>query len=483
MLMNARPALFTLIAIGATLAAASPAKADVSSDIACDKSLDCSSKGTAKLRAESREPIMSTVGTGWMPECPNGQAHCDDENIQVAVSLDLAALKTPSTEPLWSVDMQSAAVVNAAWPTPNAFELTAPAGATSDGIFKVTHTLVPSFKVYAQFGPLKREWTYNVPEESINANYNYKASNTILFAPWALEQPAINLVPAPAVTSSVLINRTVVDNQDIKMSIGLAAQTNPTFTYRTTKIALTGATTITKDTLVGQLPMVDADFLDLQADVEGEITVKGEMRAEPYVSIDRLGNLNTTGFLALSYTNTPIKRAYQNEYPVVVKFPGVRVRIALPNVKVQKTLDMAKAQVGQKSEATVSIPNSGELAAKLKVESSDPQFIVEAPLTVDAKNAVPMKVRFAPTKEGEQTATLTVRSTDPDQPVQTITVKAQATAVPPPPAEEPAPVVAGAPVDSGCGCRTATSTSSSPLAALAGFAVALGLVARRRRSA
>jgi MYXO-CTERM domain-containing protein len=486
MLKTARPALFTLVAVGASLAAAAPAKADVSSGISCDTSLDCSSKGKTTLHAESRAPIMSTIGTGWLPACPNAaDAHCSDQNIQVAVSLDLAALKTPSTEPLWSVDMQGAAIVNAAWPTPSAFELTAPAAATSDGIFKVTHTLVPSFKVYAALGPFKKEWTYDVPQESINANFNYKASNTVLFAPWALEQPTINLVPPPAATSSVLISKTVVDNSDIKMSIGLAAQTNPTFTYRTTKVQLQGATTITKDTLVGNLPMVDADFLELKADVEGEVTVKGEMRAEPYVSIDRLGNLPTAGALELSYKDTPIKKAYTNEYPVAVKFPSVTVRIALPNVKVQKSLDMSTAQVGQRSEATVVIPNSGELAAKLKVESSDPQFTVEAPLGVDAKAQVPMKVRFAPTKEGEQTATITVRSTDPDSPVQTISVRAQASAVPVPPAEEPKPVAAGPLADSGCGCRTAApaSTSTSPLAALAGFAVALGLVARRRRSA
>lgn len=489
MLKTARPALFTLVAVGASLAAAAPAKADVASGISCDTSLDCSSKGKTTLRAESRAPIMSTIGTGWIPACPNpAEAHCDDRVVQVAVSIDLAALKTPSTEPLWSVDMQSAAVVNAAWPTPSEFQLTAPAGTTSDGTFKVSHTLVPSMKVYAQLGPLKQEFNYIPPTDKVLPNFNYAATNTVLFAPWAIEQPVVNLVPAPAPSTVPLFETNLVDNDIFKMDVGLAAQTSPTFTYRTTKVQLQGATTITKDTLVGKLPMVDADYLELKADVEGEITVKGELIAAPYAAIKRIGNTNINPILQPSFKYTgdgAPKTSYTNEYPVAVKFPSVTVRIALPNVKVQKSLDMSTAQVGQRSEATVVIPNSGELAAKLKVESSDPQFTVEAPLGVDAKAQVPMKVRFAPTKEGEQTATITVRSTDPDSPVQTISVRAQASAVPAEPEEEPKPVAAGPLADSGCGCRTAapTSTSSSPLAALAGFAVALGLVARRRRSA
>ena len=483
--MKTASALFTLVAVGASLAAASPARADVASTISCDKSLDCTSKGLASLRAESREAIMSSIGTGWIPECPNGQAHCSDENIQVAVSMDLAPFPAPSTEPLWSIDMKGASLIQASWPTPKEFELTAPASSTSDGIFNVTHTLIPSMKVYAALGPFKKEWAYDASKFITDnaANFNYRATNTVMFAPWGLEQDVFNLVPAPQANTVALFETKLVNDDNFQMNVGLSAQSSPKFTYRTTKVALTGASAIAKDSLVGKLPMTDADYLDLMADVEGELVVEGELIAAPYVAITRIGNLNIPGGLVLDYTGSGApKKAYKNEYPVAVKFPQVKVHIALPNVKVPKSLDISTTQVGKATEQTVTIPNTGELAAKMKVESSDPQFTVDAPSGIDAKGNASMKVRFSPSKEGPQEATITVRSTDPDAPVQTMTVKAQASAVPVPPAAEPAPVAAAPLADSGCGCRT-TPAPTSPLAALAGLGLALGLVARRRRSA
>lgn len=47
------------------------------------------------------------------------------------------------------------------------------------------------------------------------------------------------------------------------------------------------ATTITQTVKAAQLPIVDADFLELDADVDGEITVAGELIAAPNVAINR----------------------------------------------------------------------------------------------------------------------------------------------------------------------------------------------------
>lgn len=487
---TARPALFTLVAVSATLLA-TPARADVASSVACDKSLDCSSKGNATLKTESRDPIMSSIGTGWMPSCatPDANGHCSDEKIQVSASIDLAAFPAPSTEPLWMVDMSRAAVVDANWPTPSEFELTVPTSPTTDGIFKVSHTLIPAVRVYANIFGFTKEWLYDasrfITENA--ANFDYKATNTIMFAPWALEAGAVNKVNAPTLTTAALFQTSLVDNSDYKVQLGLAAATSPTFTYRTTKVSLGTASAITKDAKVGKLAMTDADYLDLKADVEGEIEVAGELIAAPYVAITKFAGINIPGGMVLDLTD-PLKapkKAYSATPAVAVKFPSVLVHIPLPNVKVPKTLDLEAARIGQSSEKAVTVPNTGELGAKLKVESSDPQFTVSAPTQIDPKGNVTLTVRFSPTKEGEQTATITVRSNDPDAPVQTMQVKSNGTPVPvaAPAPEEPAPELPGAPLaDSGCGCRTATPAGATPGAALAGLAAVLGLVARRRRA-
>jgi MYXO-CTERM domain-containing protein len=495
MVRSARPALFTLLAVGAAVSAASSASADVAGSKACDgKSFVCSSKGAATLHAESREAIMTSIGTGWLPACatPDAQGHCSDENIQVATSIDLTALRAPSTEPLWMVDMARTAVVNAAWPTTSSFDLTIPTSATQDGTFKVSHSLVPAVHIYANIsiGPLswKREWTYTAADYLANnaANYDYKGTNAITFLPWAFETPAANLVPAPSLTTTTLIDRTIVNDGDNVVNLALAASTSPTFSYRTTKVSLAGATPISAAAKVGKLPMRDADYLDLPADVEGEITVKGDLTASPYVWIKKIGGTTLPGDLGvLDLTNAiGTKKAYDAAPPVTVIFPKVTIHIPLANIKAPSTLDLGTVTVGAAAEKALAIPNTGELSAKMLLESSDPQFTVDPTANAAAKGSATVNVRFKPTKEGEQTATIKVHSNDPDSPEQTITVRASATPVPvtPPAVTSGEPEAPPAGSNEGCGCRTVSAPSGTGSASGVGLVLALGLLARRRRS-
>jgi len=173
--------------------------------------------------------------------------------------------------------------------------------------------------------------------------------------------------------------------------------------------------------------------------------------------------------------------------PLIVTFPGTKVHVPLPNLFVPTDLvDFGTIKTGSQSEKTISLNNTGELGVILAIESSDPAFVVPAPqaqMTPKAKND--LAVRFQPTKEGDATATITVRSNDPDSPVQTFTVKGSAktdAVVPPPPAnttEPPTPVAQPA-ANSGCGCRMTSPTMSGEAGtALLGLA-ALAFVRRRR---
>jgi MYXO-CTERM domain-containing protein len=482
-----RPVVFTLVAIGATFAA-DAARADVLTGPCDIKMLDCSNGG-ASLHVESRDPVVSSIGTGWLPACatPDAQGHCGtDEPIQVSASIDLGAFPTPSTEPLWMVDMARSTVVDARWPSTAAFDLTLPKSTIQDGTFKVSHTLIPEVRVYADLLGYTKTWTYDASTylTQFASNFAYAATNTVKFDPWGMDQAVTNVVPSPALTTTTLLNFKIVNTTDNDVDVALAAKTSPTFTYRTTKVTLAGASAITPGASVGKLPMVDADYLDLKADVEGEITVEGELVAAPYVKINKIGGLtvpSVLGTLDLSSALNAPKKAYTAAPPVAVKFPAVTVHIPLPNVKVPSGLDFGSVQVGQRSEKSATVKNTGELGAKMTFESSDPQFTVTGAALSDAKTDYALAVQFTPANEGPASATITVKSNDPDSPVQTFQVTANGTAVPveapAPPAEDPA---MGPADNSGCGCHAAPVGSS--YGALAGLGLAALLVSRRRRA-
>jgi MYXO-CTERM domain-containing protein len=117
--------------------------------------------------------------------------------------------------------------------------------------------------------------------------------------------------------------------------------------------------------------------------------------------------------------------------------------------------------------------------------SSDAQFsLATSQATTGAKSTYDLVVRFAPNGPGEASAEITVKSNDPDSPVQTfkVTATAQDKPVPAPsengsPEEPPVPASAGN--DSGCGCRVVSRPGSS--GALAFFGLGLAALLRRRR--
>ena len=485
-----RSTVLSFVAVGVSVWA-TPASADTAATSCEATSLDCS-RGATTLHAESRDAVISSIGTGWMPACatPDPAGHCgSDEPIQVQVSMDLAALPSPSAEPLWMVEMARTAVVDAHWPSTKSFDLTLAKSKVLDGTFKVSHTLIPAVHVHASLLGFTKDWTYDASKFLIDyaANFHYKATNTVTFLPWAFDAKVTNIVPAPSLTTTELLNVKLINDGNNNVDLGLSATTTPTFEYKTTKVTLLGATPITPASKTGTLAMSDADFLLLDADVEGEITVAGELIAAPYISINKIGGITVPGGLGVldltSVVNAP-KKAYTAAPPVAVKFPRVKIRIPLPNVKAPASVDLGTAQLGKSVEQPATIKNTGELAATMKFTSSDPQFTVVAAAGTDAKKDYALAIKFTPSKEGAQSATITVKSNDPDQPSQTIAVTANGTAVPVPPAAAPDAPPSDEPygrqTDSGCGCHTTPVSSST--GALAGLALLGALALRRRRS-
>jgi hypothetical protein len=133
-----RSTVLSFVAVGVSVWA-TPASADTAATACEATSLDCS-RGATTLHAESRDAVISSIGTGWMPACatPDPAGHCgSDQPIQVLVSMDLAAIPTPSTEPLWMVEMARTAVVDAHWPSTKSIDLTQANYKVLDGTLNV----------------------------------------------------------------------------------------------------------------------------------------------------------------------------------------------------------------------------------------------------------------------------------------------------------------------------------------------------------
>lgn len=479
-----RRALFASVAMAGALTPIA-AQADTNVQPCSSGKSDCSS-GTAVLHAESRAPVVSSISTDWWPKCdvPDANGHCGgDQPVQVQVSIDLAALPAPSTEPLWSVDMPAGAVVDVKWPTTKAFELSAPTSATKDGAFKVTHTLVPQIRLYVGFLNLGLQWTYSTQKylEQYAANYKYKATNTLDFAPWAMPEAAVNVVPAPPATDTSLVSTKLINDGKNDVDVALSARTSPKFSYRTTGITLANKATITADAATGTIPMEDANYIEFRADVVGQIDVEGDLYAAPYVKVNKINNIPLPLVLDLAAVAN-VKYPYKSVPPVAVKFDAVTVHVPLPNVKVpSKKLDLGTVTIGDSADKTVTIKNTGELGATLAFESSDKQFKVTKTATAGAEGEYQLKVSFEPTDEGAQSATITVTSNDPDSPSQSFEVQAIGTAedVDSPDTQSgEGEAIAGS--DSGCGCRT-TGARSSTIGGFAALSGMVGLLAARRR--
>lgn len=480
-----RPVVATLISAGAVLAAI-PAQANVGDTSCADDALTCS-KGTTTLHADSRDTIGTTADSGWWPKCnpPTPDGHCG-KLVQASISIDLAAYPS-SVDPLWTVDMGRGAVVDARWPTDQAFELTVPTAATKEGTFKITHTIIPNIHLYFEVLGFKLPVNYDATAlmQKLATQWNYKAANSVNFLPWAIEPPVINLVPAPASSSTPLFETTIVDNDDWQIDLGLTAKTSPEFSYRTTKVTLgTGAPIVATDGSAS-LPMVDADYLDVPAVVEGEIKVKGDFDATPYGVITYKPWATSFDFDIGLIPGIP----YTEKTPVAVKFPATTVHIPLPNVKAPKTvIDLGQVQIGSPAEKSVAIANTGELGASLSFKSDNPQFSMIDTVVAAPKTDYPLVIRFAPTGEGPQKATITVKSNDPDSPTQTFEVQAYGTLAPSDDGDSKGGTGGSGDLgdeefepgaDTGCGCRTAPTHSS--YGALGGLGLAALFFVRRRR--
>ena len=141
----------------------------------------------------------------------------------------------------------------------------------------------------------------------------------------------------------------------------------------------------------------DGDFMELMAQVEGTMDVAGTMDIQPFVSMSKVFGYNFSTTIGIN--------AYSKAYTVPtskVAFQSTIVHIPLPNVHAPKEgVDLGDVKAGGSATKTVTIENTGEMAATMNFKSSDPQFTVPGgSITVAPKSKYDLQVKFASANAG-----------------------------------------------------------------------------------
>jgi MYXO-CTERM domain-containing protein len=466
-----------MVAIAAGLSiAATEARADVA---APSGGAANSSTGTAALKYDFTQGLDTSFDTGF--KGPSA--------VQARAVVKIDPVKDGG--PLYSVEMAKGAVVEASWSGDKKIVLKATNGSQTDGKVVVRHTLTPSIEVKVDVFGLKATFGFDATKlvnKIPGAKFAYDSRATQAFAPWGFTAVDTKL-NAPDLANATLFSMPfsqfpeVVAN-NLEGTFGVRASTKPTFSYKTTKVMLSGSD---KPIAAGAGEVVtdaiDGDFMELMASVEGEMKVAGTMAIQPFVALTKVAGYNFTTTIAID--------AYSKDYTTPasqVAYQATLVHIPLPNVHVPTAgVDLGSVKAGGSAKKTVSIENSGEKAAVMTFKSSDPQFTVPGgSITIEPKGKYELQVGVSASNAGPGLAEITVSSNDPDSPEQTFKIGMNGADVGPGDENDanlPGSKAAGD--DSGCGCKTAGSTTSTGGWAGIGI-VALGaavFASRRRRRA
>lgn len=447
------------------------------------------STASAGMKLEGKDSLFTTVDTGWLPSCDNGEEHCD-KGLQVRAGLAFTAVTKDAA--LFTAELGNGAAIQASWEDQGRLVLTSDS-IGRDSKLSVSHSLAPAVDLYVDIGPIEQKFSWS-DRDLMNvlpgAHFDYVASGDAPFTGWGLDGASV-AVAAPALQDSQIFSIDLSKLRADKLMTGalaLNARANPTFTYRTTKITVDGRSI--RPDVVSQLPFPagDLDFIELPAEIEGTLSAKGDIVVLPSVTLSQLGDMNFSPAMSVTFSSVQVKKTFDTP-PQTYKFADKKIRIPLPNMKTPREgLDGGEVSVGEEGQVGAIVENTGEARGQLTLTSSDPRFVVPSqPVLISPKSKYALPIAFRPDAVGSAEAIITARSNDPDTPELTFRVRAEGVLGD----------VAGRPggkkgkagadddpsgdVAEGCGCKTAGTPAGSGYAGLGAGALALGAVLRRRR--
>jgi len=449
----------------------------------------CSS-GHAALVLNGKDPLRSSIDTGWMPSCDDpAKEHCN-KGIQVRANIALTAVA--ATDDLFTASLGQSATVEAFWPNSTRLELRTSSSGSFDSTLTVKHALTPQVELYLDVGPIEQGWTFP-PTKLLQllpgSKFNYSATGTAQFNGWAFDKANV-IVPAPPLQDSQLFSVQLEKLSDVigkitNGTLSLHAQASPTVSYRTTKVVVNGVEVRNDSITQMAFPPGNFDALDLPATIEGELTASGDIDVLPAATLSNLGDMNFNPPMTITFSSVKIRKHFESETKKYV-FENKTIHIPLPNIgKFLHETDGGYVAVGTEGTVNALATNTGESTLVItKIESSDPEHFVVANQSIEIapKSNRALNVKFRPDGLGAKEATITLHTNDPDTPELTFQVKANGTPGLDKDGKSPGEVEGVS--EDGCGCRTAGSSSSSNnyAAALGGLALAFGAIARRRRS-
>jgi MYXO-CTERM domain-containing protein len=470
-----RLARFGIAALLGSLAtfASSQANADTA-PASCDAaSLTCTVGRASSLSVKIDKGLGTEIDSGWM----------DKGNIKIRTKFSIEPIKG---EPFLALDMPAGSLVEASWPEKGQITLRAAAPQGGEGTMNVRYTLAPTLSANI-YGITVNYDANQLINMLPGARFNYDQSAQAKVTGWGFGGAEAMAAAPPALDKSTIFalpfEQLGVDPGIVEGTLSIQAATRPTFKYTTKELRLDSGSVTSADGTT-KIPAVDADFLDLNATVVGELTMTGALDVRPVVKIDSVSGYPTFGLVKFSFS--AVKKEYSGT-PQQVSFQNTTIHIPLPNIKVpSKPFSIGKAGAGGSVEKTVAIDSTGELEGMIEVSSSDPQFIVPSgKIKVGSKSKYDLKVMFKPSSDAPASATITVRSNDPDSPEQTFKVAANGARVGDEGEEEEdgnGRGSANAPQENdGCAVST-TSSSSKPGFFALGLGLAVVAFVRRRRS-
>ncbi len=444
--------------------------------VECEKSASCVVAETA-LKGALTEKLATEIDSGWLQKGP----------VKVRTRFTIDPRKG---DPLVTVDMPKGAQLEASWSPSAKGRLTVRPRTEkgAEGDMKVRYTLVPALEANLWGAQVNYDST-QLLEKLAGREFNYDAQSEAKLTPWGFEG-AEATVPAPRLSQSTIFGLPFSDlgvgAEIAEGQLAIQAVARPKFVYKTKALQLDSESVHTADGTTSIL-IGDADSVDVIARVEGEINLAGTLDVRPVIAPDTIAGVPTFGLIDMSFSIA--SKSFGGVSPV--EFEPATIHIPLPNVKVPKTpFSIGNATSTAPISKTTTIENTGELAAVFTIESSNAAFKVPTgTIRIEPKSTYELKISFTPEGSGPSSATITVKSNDPDSPEQNIKVSANG----PPPAEEEAPPEAtaeeapetdDAPAPkraSSEGCSFVATGTSAPAVSPFALALGLGLLVRRRR--
>jgi hypothetical protein len=205
---------------------------------------------------------------------------------------------------------------------------------------------------------------------------------------------------------------------------------------------------------------------------EGRVLYGGVLHLIPAFYIKVLGNTTSIPIADIPITLPVTEREWV--------FDDERVTVPLPDLQLgADELDFGVVKLGQTEWLTYPLENAGDMPVTMEISVNDAHNFLSFhdEIDLDPGESMDAAIAFIPLEAGAIDATLTVASSDPDEPVQTLALRGDGIIDPPIIAHGNAAASPNA--EGGCGCRLTPNHDSGGGWAL--FCLGLALAALRKR--